>query len=200
MAASFSRLRLLLCAHPFLFILHHAWGSRSWAVCQPALYFQLRGIKPQELGISLTTLVNCELGCGRGTGTWKGSSCVLQTRLVCQFHKTFLVREGAVDGSCCLPPPEYRVPGDCAAMASTPRRGSLSEGLRGERWKRGGKLLMPGASVAPSSDLGRDLWKHQAPMSVNALEKTASISSLCLLLFNYDFFNFQKRCKLYVAV
>lgn len=87
MAASFSRLRLLLCAHPFLFILHHAWGSRSWAACQPALYFQLRGIKPQELGIPLTTLANCELGCCRGTGTRKGSSCVLQTRLVCQFHR-----------------------------------------------------------------------------------------------------------------
>lgn len=52
--------------------------------------------------------------------------CVTDPACV-SISPTFLVTEGAVDGSCCLPPPKYRVPGGCAAMARTPRHGSLSE-------------------------------------------------------------------------
>lgn len=98
MATSFSRLCLLVWAHPFFLILPLLWGSRFWAVCQLALYSQLRGIKPQELGVPLKTPANCELEQVFG----KGAAACYWCSLGVQFNRLPHLRRYNC-GSPCLP-------------------------------------------------------------------------------------------------
>lgn len=155
MATGSSRLCLLLWAHPFLFILHHPSGFRIWAACQPALYFQLRGIKPQELGLPLKTLANCELRCYWGADTQGGSSCVLQMHLWWPIDKTSPSEKLLlVDPIVCLLPITVTLeaqllwPGPCDMCPHLSRPQGWEPEVRR-------KASNARTSVAPCSDSGR---------------------------------------------